>query len=177
MKAELGTKKTCSLTSTIQLADLGGARDPPPWPPKFFRISCSSSRKIWQNRMLAPPWGPSSGKYWIGHCNHSFALLTFLSLFPPRMWFDYSLGQRGSPWWTQGGARVRISSRHFGTMRRAHQWSTSQPCRNHGDACYQECHSTESSLLQFSAVDRRNSWSGYIVRSDPAGGAWLARCH
>ena len=51
------------------VADLRGcARDPPG--SKFFEFHAVFG-KIWQNRMLAPPWGvgaPSSGKSWIRHC-------------------------------------------------------------------------------------------------------------
>ena len=56
----------------LTVADLrgGGARDacPPPGP-KFFQFHAVFG-EIWQNRMLAPPWGvgtPSSGKSWIRH--------------------------------------------------------------------------------------------------------------
>ena len=50
--------------------DLGGARGaraPPPWVPKFFRLHAVFG-KIWQNRMLTPLWGvgatppPTPGK-------------------------------------------------------------------------------------------------------------------
>ena len=33
----------------------GGARGTPPWAPKFFQFQPVFG-KIWQNRMLAPPW-------------------------------------------------------------------------------------------------------------------------
>ena len=41
----------------------------PLWGPKFFQFHAGFG-KIWQNRMLVPPWGvgaPSSGKSWIRH--------------------------------------------------------------------------------------------------------------
>ena len=46
--------------------------DAPPPPPgsKFFQFHAVFG-KIWQNRMLAPPWRvgtPTSGKSWISHC-------------------------------------------------------------------------------------------------------------
>ena len=55
----------------VAVADLrGGVRDVhPPWGPKFFQFHAVFG-KIWQNRMLAPPWGvgaPSSEKSWIRH--------------------------------------------------------------------------------------------------------------
>ena len=49
-----------------------GVRDAhPPWGSEFFQFH-AVFRKIWQNHMLAPPWGvgsPSSEKSWIRHCS------------------------------------------------------------------------------------------------------------
>ena len=43
--------------SHIAVADLGGREGaPPPWAPKFFQFH-AVFRKIWQNHMLATPWG------------------------------------------------------------------------------------------------------------------------
>ena len=63
---------TEDITSNLAVADLRGAwgTRPSPWGPKFFQFHAVFG-KIWQNRMLAPPWGvgaPSSGKSWIRHC-------------------------------------------------------------------------------------------------------------
>ena len=57
-----------SLQRAVSVADLGGRRGraPPPRAPKFFRFHAVFG-KIWQNRMLAPPWGVGAplGKSWI----------------------------------------------------------------------------------------------------------------
>ena len=80
----------------------GGRRGrAPPWGPKFSQFHAVFG-KIWQNRMLAPPWGvgaPSSGKSWIRHCSistfkHVFICLCNLkikSLFPSRKLKKYFL--------------------------------------------------------------------------------------
>ena len=67
----------CPITTTVcsrSVADPRGAPGmrAPPRGSKFFQFHAVFG-KIWQNRMLAPPWGvdaPFSGKSWIRHCRY-----------------------------------------------------------------------------------------------------------
>ena len=67
---QLWPKTTDYLSHLVNGGSKGvGRRDvppPPPRAPKFFRFYAVFG-KIWQNRMLAPPWGVGAplGKSWI----------------------------------------------------------------------------------------------------------------
>ena len=74
-KKNLKHQRKCSLSRCFRslwrmsVADLRGRKGRAPPGVQILLISCSFG-KIWQNRMLAPPWGvgaPSSGKSWIRH--------------------------------------------------------------------------------------------------------------